>query len=214
MAVTQSPVFEALARIRVLPVVILPRIELAVPLARLLIEEGLPVIEITCRSVAAIPAMRLLRDSFSDLLVGAGTVLSVTQLGQAVQAGAQFMLAPGYDPEIVAASQAASVPMLPGVLSPTEVAAASAAGLEVVKLFPASTLGGAGYLRTLRSVYPAMRFVPTGGITQANLMEFLAEPNVICCGGTWLAPAELLQNQRWDDIRTLVRAAVSSARSL
>jgi len=204
-------ILQRLAQLRLLPVVVLPRAELVAMLAQILIEERLPVIEITCRTAPAVAAIRALRTEFPDLLVGAGTVLSAAQVQEVVAAGAQFLLAPGFDAGIVGTAQRLQVPMIPGVMTPTEVSAAAGLNLTVLKLFPATALGGVGYLRTLAGVFPGLKFIPTGGLTVASLPAYLAESNVTCCGGSWLAPEELLREERWDEIRARVRAAVTAA---
>jgi 2-dehydro-3-deoxyphosphogluconate aldolase/(4S)-4-hydroxy-2-oxoglutarate aldolase len=204
-------ILRALSEHRLLPVVVLPELAAATALATILVEEGLPAIEITCRTPAALPAIAALRAAFPAMLVGAGTVLGARLAREAVAAGAQFLLAPGFDPATIEVARSLGVPMIPGVLTPTEVMAASAAGLDLLKLFPAASLGGVEYLRALASVFPDRRFVPTGGVDQASLPAYLAEPNVACCAGSWLAPAEWLRAGRWDDIRGRVRAAVALA---
>lgn len=207
-------ILRALADHRLLPVVAVPDVDAARALARTLLDAGLPIVEITCRTPAALPAISALRAEFPDLLVGAGTVLDAVQARAAVAAGAQFLLAPGFDAATAAAAHALDVPLIPGVMTPSEVMAALAAGFGLLKLFPATALGGVDYLRALAAVFPGARFVPTGGIDAANLAAYLAEPNVACCGGSWLAPSAALRAARWDDIHAGVRAALAVRRVL
>ena len=202
-------ILRALAEHRLLPVVTVPDVAAARGLARALLDAGLPLVEVTCRTPAALPAISALRAEFPGLLVGAGTVLDAVQARAAVAAGAQFLLSPGFDAATVAAAQALGVPLVPGVMTPSDVMAALAAGLGRLKLFPAATIGGIGYLRTLAAVFPGVRFVPTGGVDGTNLAAYLAEPNVACCGGSWLAPAAALRAGRWDEIHAGVRAALA-----
>lgn len=204
---------ELLTAGRLLPVVVLPDVDCAVPLGRTLLDAGLPVIEITCRTPAAIPAIRRLRDSCPDLLVGAGTVLNPSLAQEAIAAGAQFLVSPGFNEDTVRVANAEQVPILPGVLTPTEIEQARYRGQRLMKLFPASTLGGASYVATLASVYRDIRFVPTGGIDPENLPTYLALPSVAACGGSWLAPTQILRERRFDEVWSRVAAAVAIVRA-
>ena len=211
--VTFIETIESLTAGRLLPVVVLPDIECAIPLGRTLLDAGVPVIEITCRTAAAIPAIRRLRDSCPELLVGAGSVLNPAMAQEAMAAGAQFLVSPGFNEDTVRAANAEHVPILPGVLTPTEIDQARYRGQSILKLFPVSTLGGATYIATLAGVYPDLRFVPTGGIDPDNLPKYLALPNVAACGGSWLAPTQMLRERRFDEIWSRVAAAVAIARA-
>jgi 2-dehydro-3-deoxyphosphogluconate aldolase / (4S)-4-hydroxy-2-oxoglutarate aldolase len=204
---------ELLTAGRLLPVVVLPDIECAVPLGRTLLDVGLPVIEITCRTPAALPAIRRLRDSCPELLVGAGTVLNPAIAQEAIAAGAQFLVSPGFNEDTARVANMERVPILPGVLTPTEIDQARYHGQHLLKLFPAHTLGGAPYIATLASVYPDVRFVPTGGISPENLSTYLALPSVAACGGSWLAPTQMLRERRFDEIWSRAAAAVAIVRA-
>ena len=202
----------ALYAARLLPVVTLPDAQSAIPVGQALLAGGLPLIEITCRTPAAIPAIRKLRQECPQLLVGAGTVLSATLAQEALDAGAQFLVAPNFDETVLSAAESRGVPMLPGVLTPTEVGRARSRGLGIGKVFPASDAGGPSYLRTLASVFPEMKFVPTGGVGPAELRDYLSSAAVAACGGSWLTPSELLRERRFEEIQALVAEAVSSVR--
>lgn len=199
---------EAIEVARLLPVVVLPDVDCAVPLGRLLLEAGLPLIEVTCRTPAAIPAILELRRNCPRLLVGAGTVLTADLARESIDAGAQFLISPAFDEEVLQTARDRVIPLIPGVLTPGEVDRARRQGLRIVKIFPANVMGGATYLRSLASVYPDVRFVPTGGVTLENLAEYLALDAVAACGGTWLAPMNLLSERRFEDIRARISAAV------
>ena len=156
-------------------------------IASTLLASGIGAIEITFRAAGAAAAIERVRTAVPGMLVGAGTVLTRAQALEALEAGAEFIVAPGSNPDVIGTVLDAGLPMIPGVATPTEVEANLARGLTLLKLFPAEVIGGIGMLRALRGPYPGVRFVPTGGIGPANLGSYLAEPNVIACGGSWLA---------------------------
>jgi 2-dehydro-3-deoxyphosphogluconate aldolase/(4S)-4-hydroxy-2-oxoglutarate aldolase len=202
---------ELLRRARLLPVVAMPDVACAVPLARTLADAGLPIIEVVFRTPAAAAAIEAIRGAVPGVRVGAGTILTPDLAGVAIAAGAQFLVAPHYDEATLEVASRADVPMIPGVMTPTEVARAQSRGHLLLKLFPAAALGGATYLRTLADVYPDVRFVPTGGVTLDTLRGMLDCPNVVACGGSWLAPAALLRERRWDAIGKAVTDALTVA---
>ncbi|MBI3749352.1 MAG: bifunctional 4-hydroxy-2-oxoglutarate aldolase/2-dehydro-3-deoxy-phosphogluconate aldolase [Chloroflexi bacterium] len=160
---------------------------LAEAIASTLLAVGVGAIEVTFRAAGAAAAIERIRTTVPGVLVGAGTVLTRAQASEALEAGAEFVVAPGSHPDVIGAVLDAGIPMIPGVATPTEVEANLARGLTLLKLFPAEVIGGIGMLRALRGPYPGVRFVPTGGIGPANLAAYLAEPNVTACGGSWLA---------------------------
>ena len=162
------------------------------PLARALLEAGLPCLEITFRAEGAADAIAAIRHEVPEVLVGAGTVLDVAQAADALAAGACFVVAPGTSPSVVEHVTARGILMLPGVATPTEIQANLARGLDTLKLFPAEVVGGIAFLKAVHGPYPGVRFVPTGGVSSANLAAYLALPNVLACGGTWIAPSERL----------------------
>ena len=194
---------------RMMPILTLDRSESAIPLAKALLAAGLPVAEIAFRSDAAADAVRIMREQFPDMLVGAGTILSARQVETARRAGSQFIVTPGFNPEVVEASMAAGLPILPGINNPTGVEQAMGFGLEAVKFFPAEASGGVAFLRAMSGPYPAMRFLPTGGIVPENLTSYLALPNVFACGGSWIAGPALVRTARFDDIERLAAEAVA-----
>lgn len=170
---------------RVIPVLTVGSADEAERACRALLAGGLTTVEITFRTEAAADAIR--RASRLDgLVAGAGTVRSVGQLEAAIEAGAQFAVAPGTDPEVVAAAQRAGVTFVPGAATPTEIDRARSLGCEIVKIFPAALLGGPAFIRTMSAVFPDVRFMPTGGVTAADVAEYLALPSVVACGGTWI----------------------------
>jgi 2-dehydro-3-deoxyphosphogluconate aldolase/(4S)-4-hydroxy-2-oxoglutarate aldolase len=187
----------------VIPVVVIDRAEDAVPLARALVAGGLPVIEITLRTDAALEAIRL-ASQVEGAVVGAGTVLSRHDLDAVEAAGARFAVSPGLTPALL---KPHAVPLLPGVSSASELMVGLEAGITVFKFFPAVPAGGVPMLRALHGPFPGARFCPTGGIDASNAADFLAEPNVVCVGGSWPAPARLIREGRFDEITALARAA-------
>ena len=189
------------------PVVRIERAQDAPELARTLAAAGLPCIEITFRSDAAEDAIRAIRAEVPEVLVGAGTVVSIDQLNRALDAGASFVVSPGFQADVVRACLDRSVPVLPGVYTPTEIIQAMDFGLSVVKLFPAASAGGTAYLRALAGPFPQMRFVPTGGIDLGNLESYLRVPSVIAVGGSWMVPLHLLVGREWAMVGKLATEA-------
>lgn len=204
--------FERLLReTRVIPVVEITRAEDAVPLARTLVKGGLPCAEITFRTDAAAAAITAIGAALPDFPVGAGTVLSVGQAEAAVAAGARFLVSPGFDDAVVRFARDAGVPMLPGVCTPSEIMRAMAAGLDLVKFFPAEAAGGIGYLKAVAAPFGGVRFVPTGGIGPANLAAYLAHPQVVACGGSWMVKRQSIADGDFATILRLTAEAVALA---
>jgi 2-dehydro-3-deoxyphosphogluconate aldolase/(4S)-4-hydroxy-2-oxoglutarate aldolase len=200
--------FEAfIAALRVIPVVEIPRVDDAVPLARALVDAGLPCAEITFRTSSAAQAIEAIATSVPDIRVGAGTVVTVAQAEAALAAGASFIVAPGFDPAVVDFALEHGVPIVPGVCTPTEVGMALGRGLSVLKLFPAEAAGGVAYLKALAAPFGGVRFVPTGGIGPDNLAAYLAVKQVIACGGSWMVKKALIAAGEFDTIRTLAAQA-------
>ena len=181
-----------LAALRVIPVVEISRVDDAVPLARALVDAGLPCAEITFRTASAAQAIEAIATSVPDIRVGAGTVVTVAQAEAALAAGASFIVAPGFDPAVVDFALEHGVPIVPGVCTPTEVGMALGRGLSVLKLFPAEAAGGVAYLKALAAPFGGVRFVPTGGIGPDNLAAYLAVKEVIACGGSWMVKKALI----------------------
>ena len=196
-----------IAALRVIPVVEIPRVEDAVPLARALVDAGLPCAEITFRTASAAQAIEAIATSVPDIRVGAGTVVTIAQAEAALAAGASFIVAPGFDPAVVDFALGHGVPIVPGVCTPTEVGMALGRGLSVLKLFPAEAAGGVAYLKALAAPFGDVRFVPTGGIGPDNLAAYLAVKQVIACGGSWMVKKALIAAGEFDTIRTLATQA-------
>jgi 2-dehydro-3-deoxyphosphogluconate aldolase/(4S)-4-hydroxy-2-oxoglutarate aldolase len=193
----------------VIPVITLNRIEHAVPLARALSAGGLRVLEVTMRTPVALAAIEAMRREVPQAVVGVGTLTRPVDFAAADRAGAQFGVTPGLTPELAAAARGARFPLLPGIMTPTELIAARAAGFAVLKLFPAQQAGGVGMLKALGAPFPDVQFCPTGGITRASAAEFLALPNVVCVGGSWLTPAAMLEAGDWAGVEALARDAAA-----
>jgi 2-dehydro-3-deoxyphosphogluconate aldolase/(4S)-4-hydroxy-2-oxoglutarate aldolase len=207
-------VLDRLADPGIVPVVEIATVDRAAGLGRALLAAGLPCAEITFRTAAAADAIRALRDACPDLLVGAGTVLRPEQVDAALAAGAAFLVAPGFNPAVVDRALERGVPMVPGVCTPSEIERAMGAGLDTLKFFPAEVSGGVAFLKAVAPVYPAVRFVPTGGVDAANLGAYLGLPNVLACGGSWMVRRELVATGEFDTIERLAAEAVALARSV
>jgi 2-dehydro-3-deoxyphosphogluconate aldolase/(4S)-4-hydroxy-2-oxoglutarate aldolase len=204
---------DVLARIglcRIIPVIALDDADAAAPLADALVAGGLPIVEITFRTDAAERAIRAVAHR-SDLLVGAGTVLNVDTAKKAADAGAKFIVSPGFNPKVVSWCVNAGLPITPGTATPTDIEMALDHGLSVVKFFPAEPLGGITMLKAVAAPYGMMRFIPTGGIGPENMATYLAFPKVLACGGSWMATKELIAGGQFDKIRDLTRLAVELA---
>ena len=199
---------------RLVPVLVIDDAADAVPLAGALAAGGLPVAEVTFRTAAAGEALRRIAAEAPQLLAGAGTVLTPDQARQAADAGAKFVVAPGFGPAVVDWCLGHDLPVFPGVCTPTEVEAALTRGLTTLKFFPAEAAGGTAYLKALAGPYGSVQFIPTGGIGAANVASYLALKNVVACGGSWMAPAEWVRGKEFDRIREETRNAVAAAGSI
>ncbi len=193
----------------VIPVMVIDRVEDAVPLANALVKGGLKVLEITLRTEAALESIRLIKEAVPDAVVGAGTIINVGNLFDSLQAGAEFIVTPGTTTAIVDASVEAGVPLLPGVNTPSEAMTLLERGFDCLKFFPAEAAGGVPMLKAMGGPLPQLRFCPTGGVTPANAASYLALPNVSCVGGSWMAPAELVRAGNWAEIERLAGEAAS-----
>lgn len=191
---------ELLSMSRVIPVITIERVEDAVPLARALAAGGLRLLEITLRTPAGLAAAAAVAASVPEAVMGVGTVLTPHDLDRAIMSGAQFALSPGATPSLLDAAARAPIPFLPGVATASELMAAMAHGFDVVKFFPATAAGGMPALRALGGPFPEARFCPTGGITEDNAAEWMALPNVVALGGSWLSPQAEVTAGRWDAI--------------
>ena len=195
---------------RLVPVVVLESLAPVTPLADALVRGGLPCAEVTLRTPAALPALRAFAER-SEMIVGAGSVRTAEQVDQAIEAGARFVVSPGISDGVLDRCRALGVPAVPGVATATEIMRALDAGVEVVKLFPAGLLGGPAGVRTLAAPFPTLRFVPTGGIGQSELADYLREPAVLAVGGSWMVAPHLLRAGHFDEIERLTRDAVMTA---
>ncbi|MFB2864356.1 bifunctional 4-hydroxy-2-oxoglutarate aldolase/2-dehydro-3-deoxy-phosphogluconate aldolase [Aeromonas sp. MdU4] len=204
-----SDLIARLEALKVIPVIALQDAKLAAPLARVLVENGLPAAEVTFRTPAAAEAIRQMRVAYPDLLIGAGTVLNREQVDAAIDAGADFIVSPGFNPSTVQYCLDKGVAIIPGVNNPSLVEQAMEMGLRQLKFFPAEQSGGIAMLKALGAVYP-VRFMPTGGVTPANLQDYLALDSVIACGGTWMVPTNLINEGRWNDLAQLVKNTVAA----
>lgn len=180
----------------------------AVPLAKALIEGGIPVAEVTFRAAGAAEAIKRMREAYPEMLVGAGTVLSLRQVDEALEAGAQFIVTPGLDPELVHYCQEHNVPIFPGCTTPTDYHTAYKLGLEILKFFPAEQSGGLTKIKAMSAPFPMFKIMPTGGVSLKNLAEYASSPVVCACGGSYMVKADLIENGRWDEITSLCRQSV------
>ncbi len=188
---------------RVVPVDVLEDAEDAVPLAQALVEGGLLSAEVTFRTAAAEESIRRMTEAFPQMLVGAGTVLTKEQVDAAAAAGAKFIVSPGFDPEIVDYCLEKKIPVLPGCISPSEVAQAVKRGLTIVKFFPAEQAGGIAMIKAMAAPYVGLKFMPTGGINAGNLTEYLSCDKILCCGGSWMVKGDLVKAGNFGKIRGL-----------
>lgn len=196
--------------IGIIPVIALEDAKKAVPLARALVAGGLPAAEVTFRTAAAEEAMRAIVKEVPEMLVGAGTVLTREQADRAMDAGAQFIVSPGFNPEMVKYVLAKGGLMLPGTATPGEMEQAMALGLDVVKFFPAEQNGGVGKLKAIAGPYKNLRWMPTGGVNTKNMMDYLSFEQVIACGGTWMVKKDLIAGEKWEEITDICKEAVQT----
>ena len=209
-----NEILYTIGKLGIVPVVTIPDADVAVDLAEALVSGGLPIIEITFRTDAAETALRRITKHTSDLLVGAGTVRSTAQVDQAIDAGAKFVVTPGFNHTVVDYCVRRGITVLPGVNSPTGVEMAVERGLDVLKFYPAEVSGGVPMLKALGGPYPDVAFVPTGGVNGDNVAKYLALPNVHACGGSWLTPKERLVERDFSQIPGLIREALEALKSV
>lgn len=193
----------------VIPVVVIDDAKDAKDLASALVKGGLPIAEVTFRTAAAKEAISIMSMEFPNMLVGAGTVLSVDQVKAAVSAGAKFIVAPGFDPDVVDYCLENNIPVFPGCVTPSEITQAYKRGLNVVKFFPAGEFGGLKMIKAISGPFPTMKFIPTGGVNAENLKDYMLSDKILACGGTWIAKKDLISNKEFDKIEALVKEAVS-----
>ena len=202
-----STMNEKIAEFGVVPVVVLEDVKDAKPLADALVKGGLPCAEVTFRTDAAEESIRIMTREYPDMLVGAGTVLTVEQVDKAVNAGAKFIVSPGFDAEIVDYCMENEIPVFPGCVTPSEVAQAVKRGLHVVKFFPAEQFGGVNTIKALAAPYTTVKFMPTGGVNAGNLKDYLGCDKIVCCGGSWMVKGDLIKAGEFEKICELTAEA-------
>ncbi|MBR2207562.1 MAG: bifunctional 4-hydroxy-2-oxoglutarate aldolase/2-dehydro-3-deoxy-phosphogluconate aldolase [Synergistaceae bacterium] len=207
-------IFEEFSKIGIIPVVVLDDAKDAAPLAKVLCENGLPCAEVTFRTAAAEEAIKTMTRDFPDMLVGAGTVLTIEQADKAINAGAKFIVAPGLNPKIVQHCLDQSVPVTPGTQTPSEMEQALELGLKVVKFFPAEPAGGLNMIKAVAAAYVDLKFMPTGGINAKNVRDYLAYNKIIACGGSWMVKKDLIAAGEWDKIGAMVREAADIVKEI
>ncbi|WP_273897834.1 bifunctional 4-hydroxy-2-oxoglutarate aldolase/2-dehydro-3-deoxy-phosphogluconate aldolase [Helicobacter pylori] len=205
----QDKIIEVLQISPIVPVVIIENIKDAVPLAQSLIEGGIPIIEVTLRSSCALEAIELIAKNVPKMRVGAGTILNPTQLEQAQNRGAEFLISPGLTIKLLEHAKKKDMPLIPGVSSSSEVMQALELGYNALKFFPAEYCGGVKLLNAFNGPFKGVKFCPTGGISADNMRSYLNLENVLCVGGSWLTPKDLIQNKEWDKITEICKRALA-----
>ncbi|MGI3061606.1 bifunctional 4-hydroxy-2-oxoglutarate aldolase/2-dehydro-3-deoxy-phosphogluconate aldolase [Vibrio alginolyticus] len=203
-----SIINKQLKALKVIPVIAIDKAEDIIPLGKVLAENGLPAAEITFRSDAAVEAIRLLRETQPDMLIGAGTVLNKEQAIAAKEAGATFIVSPGFNPNTVKACQEIGIDIIPGINNPSAIEAALEMGLTTLKFFPAEASGGVNMVKALLAPYGDVHIMPTGGVNQNNVRDYLAVPRVLACGGTWMVDKKLIEAGEWEELARRTREAV------
>ena len=198
---------ERLYSFGIIPVIVINKKEDALPLAKALIDGELPCAEITFRTEAAEEAIKLISQTYPEMLVGAGTVLSIEQVKKATNAGAKFIVAPGFDKELVDYCIKENIPVFPGCLTPTELTEAIKRNLKVVKFFPSETFGGLKTIKAVSAPFSMLRFIPTGGLNATNVIDYLNDKKIFACGGTWIAKKELIDAGEFETIKNLAKEA-------
>ncbi|GAA8246883.1 bifunctional 4-hydroxy-2-oxoglutarate aldolase/2-dehydro-3-deoxy-phosphogluconate aldolase [Helicobacter pylori] len=205
----QDKIIEVLQISPIVPVVVIENIKDAVPLVQSLIEGGIPIIEVTLRSSCALEAIELIAKNVPEMRVGAGTILNLTQLEQAQNRGAEFLISPGLTPSLLEHAKKKDMPLIPGVSSSSEVMQALEWGYNTLKFFPAEYCGGVKLLNAFNGPFKGVKFCPTGGISTDNMCSYLNLENVLCVGGSWLTPKNLIQNKEWDKITEICKRALA-----
>lgn len=202
------------SEIGIIPVVVLEDAKDAEPLGRALVEGGLPAAEVTFRTAAAEESIRIMAENFPEMLVGAGTVLTIEQAERAVKAGAKFIVSPGFDPEIVQWCLDRDVPVCPGIQTPSELISAVKMGLDHVKFFPAENAGGLSMINAVGAAFGNVKFMPTGGINTANVPEYLKSSKIFCCGGTWMVKGNMIKAGEFDKIKEICKEAAAVVKEI
>ncbi|MBO6159000.1 MAG: bifunctional 4-hydroxy-2-oxoglutarate aldolase/2-dehydro-3-deoxy-phosphogluconate aldolase [Firmicutes bacterium] len=209
-----NEVLQQLNKIGIVPVVVLDRVEDALPLAKALMDGGLPCAEVTFRTAAAEEAIRQISKAYPDMLVGAGTVLTTEQADRAIDAGAKFIVSPGLNPKVTKYVLDKGIPMTPGVCTPSEIEQALELGLDVVKFFPAEPAGGLPMIKALAGPYVGLKFMPTGGISAKNVRDYLKYDKIVACGGSWMVKGDLIKAGKFDEIEAMVREAADIVKEI
>ena len=202
-------VIKKMEKVKIIPVAVIEDSENAIPLGKALLDAGLPVVEVTFRTEAAAESISILRKEFPDMLVGAGTVLKIEQVKAAVDAGSEFIVTPGFNPTVVDYCVENKIPIVPGLNSPSFIEWGLERGLNHFKFFPADISGGPRMLQLLSGPYPSVRFMPTGGVNNQTLIEYLKLDNVFACGGSWIVKKDLINNKNFNEIIKRTKEAVS-----
>ena len=203
-----SPLNEKVRDIGIIPVVKIDDAAKAVPLAKALIAGGIPAAEVTFRTAAAADAIKAISEACPEMLVGAGTVINVELAKKAIEAGSKFIVSPGFNPAVVDYCISQNVPIIPGVSSPSQVEAGLEKGLTTLKFFPAEQSGGLAKIKAMSAPFPMFKIMPTGGISLKNLKDYLSCPVICACGGSYMVTADLIDNQKWDEIIELCKKSV------
>ena len=209
-----TEMMQQLKKIGIVPVVVLNDAKDALPLAERLVKGGLPCAEVTFRTAAAEESIRKMAKEFPDMIIGAGTVLTTEQADRAIDAGAKFIVSPGFNPKVTEYVLKKGVPMTPGVCTPTEIEAAMSLGLDVLKFFPAEPSGGLKMIKAVAAAYVNLQFMPTGGINAANVRDYLAYDRIVACGGSWMVSGGLVKEGKFDEIEKLVREAADIVKEI
>jgi len=202
-------VMKKIEHLKLVPVIVIENSEYAIPLGNALVEAGLPIAEITFRTAAAADSIKILENEFPDILIGAGTVLTVNQVKNAVEAGAQFIVTPGFNPTVVDYCVVNDISICPGLNSPSFIEWGLERGLSYFKFFPADLSGGPKAIKILSGPYPMVKFMPTGGINNDTLVEYLKLENVFACGGSWIVSKELIISKNFEEIKSRIKTALS-----
>ena len=205
---------ERFYEIGIVPVVVLEDAKDAKPLAQVLCAGGLPCAEVTFRTAAAKESIAIMAKEFPEMLVGAGTVLTIEQVDEAVEAGAKFIVCPGFDPEIVDYCLGKNIPIFPGCITPSEVAQALKRGLKTVKFFPAEAAGGLKMIKSMAAPYTGVKFMPTGGINANNMKDYLEYDRIVAIGGSWMVKGDLIKNGEFDEVEAMTKEAVAKLKEV
>lgn len=209
-----NTIIEQFKKIGIIPVVVLDDAKDAAPLAKALCEGGLPCAEVTFRTAAAEETIRIMSREYPEMLVGAGTVLTTEQVDRAVGAGAKFIVSPGFNPKVVKYCLEKNIPITPGIQTPTEIEAALEMGLTTLKFFPAEPAGGLKMIKAIAAPYVNVSFMPTGGINESNVRDYLAYNRIIACGGSWMVKKDLVTEGQFDKIREMVAEAAAIVKEI